>query len=125
MSPEQLSGEAQGRKSCSRDEDLLGGLGRQGNRDSQDRAAGGGMGRSSGKGSVTVNSAWSLMRCCSTRSESVFYYITNTHPMSKPRVLGKEPEHVQTIKTAIMRRKRDAKTKLLNLRFYDFAFTNL
>lgn len=45
--------------------------------------------------------------------------------MSKPRVLGKEPERVQTIKTAIMCRKRDAKTKLLNLRFYDFAFTNL
>lgn len=57
---------------------------------SRGRVIGVAMRQYSGKGLNTVNSTRSVMTRCSTRSDGIFfYYRNNTHPMSKPRVLGK------------------------------------
>lgn len=74
------------------------------------------VGHSSGKGSITMNSMWSLATQCAT-GLSRFFSLNEHHPPSKSRVLRKEQKCVQTIKTAIMYRKRDAKIRLLKLRF--------
>lgn len=77
------------------------------------------------QGRVGSLEQWSLVTHCSTRSDSFFYCMSNTHTLRKPKVLGKEQKSVQAKRTAIICRKRDAKPKLLNLRFSRLPFPNL